>query len=250
MSATNFDAVMEEVFLHEGGYVNHKKDPGGETNYGISKRSYPNLNIRALTKADAKTIYRKDFWEPIRGDELPTGIDLVTMDPSVNSGRKRGVSWLQHALGVVVDGQMGPATVAAARKAEPAGVISRACAKRSGWLRGLRTWGTFGKGWARRVAEVEAAAIRMANPYALGKTLTAARKSAEKEDKKAGGTVVGTAGGGAGLEANDSLGDLMAHPWAPYLIGAVLLLLLAQFIGGRMYHRIRMDALLKEIDNA
>ncbi len=120
---TRFDACMKEVplrCLHEGGSavggwlceppqgVNHPKDPGGETKYGISKRSYPQVDIAALTEADAKEIYRRDFWAKIRGDDLPAGIDLATLDPSINSGRARGVRWMQQGLGIMADGVMGP----------------------------------------------------------------------------------------------------------------------------------------------
>ena len=160
---TNFDACLGEVLSHEGGYVNHPSDPGGETNMGISKRSYPNENIKGMTRARAAEIYRRDYWSPVRGDDLPAGLDLVAFDPAVNSGVSRGAKWLQQALGVAADGKIGPATVAAAHKADPFAVIDRACDLRLAWLRTLPTWKTFGKGWSRRVESIRATAKGMAD---------------------------------------------------------------------------------------
>ena len=162
MAAGNFNAVMDEVFAHEGGYVNNKKDPGGETNFGISKRSYPGTNIRALTRDRAKEIYRSDFWSRIRGDDLNPGIDLVVMDAAVNSGTTRSLKWIQSAARVEADGKIGPVTLRAVNGYLPqTDLIKRACATRMSFLRSLKTWSTFGKGWARRVASVEATAVTM-----------------------------------------------------------------------------------------
>lgn len=158
----NFPSIMDEVFRHEGGYVNHRNDPGGETNYGISKRAHPSVDIRSLTKAQAREIYRKSYWAQVRGDDLPDGLDLVAMDAGVNSGVSRGSKWLQKAIGTPADGKIGPNTLAAARAADPLEAIEAACAARMGFLRGLRTWSSFGKGWTRRVASVEAVATRLA----------------------------------------------------------------------------------------
>lgn len=248
MAKDNFDASMVELFKHEGGYVNHKKDPGGETNFGISKRSYPSINIKALTKERAKRIYKTDFWDPIQGDKLPAGIDFVTFDPSVNSGRKRGVGWLQAALGVKADGQLGPATLAAALKADRVAVIQKACAKRAGWLKGLKTWSTFGKGWARRVAEVEAAAVRMSFPTADKGTGMAMLQShafmARRDSDKETGKALGISGGGIG---GASVADIPA--WEVYILIAVVAILVIQFMGNRVYHKQRVAAYKKEAEN-
>lgn len=158
----NFDRSLAEVLGHEGGYVNDPHDPGGETNMGISKRSYPKENIRGMTRARAAAIYRRDFWDAVAGDDLPAGLDLVAFDAAVNSGPIRGAKWLQTALGVAADGKIGPATIAAARKAHPEAVIDRATSARLAWLRTLPTWGRFGKGWARRVDSIHEEASAMA----------------------------------------------------------------------------------------
>jgi len=125
MAKDNFAAVMEEIFAHEGGLSMTPKDPGnwtggkvgaGElrgTKYGIAAHAHPGVNIQALTKAEAREIYRRAYWQPIRGDDLRPGLDLVTMDPAVNSGVSRGVRWLQVGCGARQDGRMGPLTLSA-----------------------------------------------------------------------------------------------------------------------------------------
>jgi lysozyme family protein len=215
MAKDNFAAVMEEIFAHEGGLSMTPKDPGnwtggkvgaGElrgTKYGIAAHAHPGVNIQALTKAEAREIYRRAYWQPIRGDDLRPGLDLVTMDPAVNSGVSRGVRWLQAGCGARQDGRMGPLTLSAANgAADPVAVIRRACAARMGFLRGLRTWGSFGRGWSRRVASVEAVATRMvlqasgapARP-ALIEAKDKATASARRDEATAGASGVGGAGG-------------------------------------------------------
>ncbi|WP_353144959.1 glycoside hydrolase family 108 protein [Paracoccus sp. (in: a-proteobacteria)] len=171
---SNFDRCLAEVLRHEGGYVNDPADPGGETNMGISKRSYPQENIKGMTRARAAEIYRRDYWNPVRGDELPAGLDLVAFDGAVNSGVSRGAKWLQTAVGVTADGKVGPQTLAAAKAAHPEAVIDRACSARLAWLRTLSTWGHFGKGWTRRVESVRETAIAMAKATAPQTTTTEA----------------------------------------------------------------------------
>lgn len=237
----NFDPCMEEIFPQEGGYVNHKDDPGGETNMGISRRSYPDEDIKGMTKARAKEIYRRDFWDKVRGDDLPYGIDLVALDPAINSGVSRGSRWLQQGLGMTgkdVDGIVGNATVAAAKAApDRRAVIKAACAARMGFLRGLKTWGTFGRGWSRRVASVEAAAVSMsaqAVGLAPGPVLRderdAAAEAAKIEQKRAVGTGAGAGVGGGGGLSLDGLPD-----WA-VLVAVAALLGVAVYVWGRKRH--------------
>lgn len=207
---SNFDACLAEILDHEGGYVNHPSDPGGETNMGISKRSYPHENIKGMTRARAAEIYRRDYWQPVRGDDLPAGLDLVAFDPAVNSGVSRGAKWLQGALGVAQDGKIGPATIARALSPiDGVAVIQKACAARMGFLRGLRTWGSFGKGWTLRVVSVEAAAVAM-------NTRSAAKVSQEGEKAKSSAAkqntaAVGAAGGGAASTGLEGLPDLVTY---------------------------------------
>lgn len=174
MTASNFDNIMDHIFREEGGWADHPSDPGGATNMGITHitlaeyRGKPvtKNDVRNLKRAEAREIYRKRYWNVIRGDDLPSGIDLVMMDGSVNSGVGRGPKWVQSALGVVQDSKVGPATIAAANKANAAVVINAACEARMRFLRGLKTWPTFGKGWSARVERVRKEALALANaPY-------------------------------------------------------------------------------------
>lgn len=158
----NRSACMEFVLAEEGGYVNDPRDPGGETKFGISKWAHPGLDIRALTEADAIALYTAGEWRALACADLPAGLDLVAFDAGVNSGVTRGARWLQGALKVPADGRIGPMTLATARAQAPLPVIEAACAARVSFLRGLRTFATFGRGWTARVARVEARATAMA----------------------------------------------------------------------------------------
>lgn len=147
-----FDVAFDRLIGNEGGYVNNPNDPGGETNWGISKRSYPNIDIRALTRDGAKTIYLADFWQRIHADELAPGVAFQAFDFAVNSGIETAVRKLQTAIGVADDGHWGPITRAAAAALSPSDTIMRFNAERLDYLRKLSTWPSFGKGWAGRVA--------------------------------------------------------------------------------------------------
>lgn len=170
MTAANFKACLEHVFASEGGYVDHPKDPGGATNMGITIstlsawRGSPasKADVRNLTRDEAAKIYRANYWNPVRGDDLPAGLDLVAFDAAVNSGVSRGAAWLQKALGVPADGKIGPQTITAANTALLSEAIRHACENRLTFLRGLSTWSTFGKGWASRVSRVQTEALAMA----------------------------------------------------------------------------------------
>lgn len=165
----NFERCLSAVLKHEGGWSDHPKDPGGATNFGITLATYrawkgsaaTKAQLRAISDADLRAIYRRNYWDAVSGDDLPAGLDLVAFDAAVNSGPSRGAKWLQTALGVSADGKIGPATLAAAGKAHPEAVIDRACNARLAWLRTLGTWSTFGKGWARRVESVREEALAM-----------------------------------------------------------------------------------------
>ena len=115
-----FDYFIERVLTHEGGYVNDPRDPGQETRWGISKRSYPAVDIRNLTRAQAIDIYRRDFWQRVRGDELPREFAFQALDAAVNHGIGNAVRWMQRAAGVADDGVIGPVTLAAVQRAQPA----------------------------------------------------------------------------------------------------------------------------------
>lgn len=143
-----FDEAFEKLIGHEGGYVNNPADPGGETKYGISKRSYPNVDIAALTLDEAKAIYKRDFWL----DALPGAVAFQVFDASVNSGRRQAIKWLQRAVGAVDDGVLGTETLLKLSTASFGTVVARFNAERLEFMTNLPTWQQFGKGWARRIA--------------------------------------------------------------------------------------------------
>lgn len=109
---SHFDKAILNVLKHEGGYVNSTQDPGGETKYGICKRTYPMLDIRNLTEQDAIRIYRRDFWS-FQYDRMPYVIAAKTFDMAVNMGAKQAAKLLQRAVEVDDDGVIGPATIKA-----------------------------------------------------------------------------------------------------------------------------------------
>lgn len=161
-----FDAIIEMVLEHEGGYVNHPSDPGGETIYGISKRAYPDLDIKNLTIAQAKEIYRNDYWDRIKGDELPAGVACVVVDYAVNSGVSRASKALQGACGIANgDGIIGPHSLNAVwttvKNDGEESVINAVTTQRQEFIRALKIYETFGRGWERRIDETRAKAMEL-----------------------------------------------------------------------------------------
>jgi lysozyme family protein len=166
----NFQPALAAVLKHEGGYVNHPKDPGGETNKGVTKAVYdeyrdrnklPRRSVKYIADHELQAIYRTGYWYEIRGDDLPSGVDYCVFDFAVNSGPSRAAKYLQTAIGVVPDGQIGPITLAAVQNADPKTVINAICNARMDFLEGLPTWGTFGKGWTSRVSGVRKMALEL-----------------------------------------------------------------------------------------
>lgn len=148
----NFDIAFDRLMGNEGGYVNDPADPGGETNWGISKRSYPNLDIRALTREDARRIYRTDFWQRGRMDDYDGAVAFQVFDIAVNSGIETAVRMMQRAAGVADDGHVGPVTVAAVKARSVTDMLLLLVAERLDFWTRLSTWDRFGRGWARRAA--------------------------------------------------------------------------------------------------
>jgi lysozyme family protein len=147
-----FQIAINRLLDNEGGYVNDPNDPGGETKWGISKSSYPNLDISTLTRDQAIAIYKSDFWDKINGDAMPPGIGFQVLDFAVNSGISTAIRALQRAVGVADDGNFGPVSMAALKSADPADTIMRFLAERLLFMTGLSGWASFGRGWARRIA--------------------------------------------------------------------------------------------------
>lgn len=166
----NWDACFAMVLKHEGGFVNHPKDPGGMTNLGVTKaawevwlaRTATESDMRALTPEKVKPFYKAMYWNKIKGDDLPSGVDYAAYDLAVNSGVGRAAKYLQQIAGVTVDGAIGPRSLEAIKKCDAKDVVDEICNMRMSFLKGLNTFDTFGKGWTIRVNDVKAKATEMA----------------------------------------------------------------------------------------
>ena len=171
MTTSRFEQAVELVLQHEGGFVQHPRDPGGATQFGITRETLSRVrgrpasvnDVRRLTKREAVSIYRDLYWDPVRAEELPPGLDLAVFDLAVNSGPVRAARMLQTVLGVEADGIIGPVTLGAAREADPVDTIQRLTRARLGFLGRLAAWPVFGRGWRRRVLAVEQGALRLAS---------------------------------------------------------------------------------------
>ena len=148
----NFDKAFERLIGHEGGYVNDPRDPGGETKFGISKRSYPAEDIKTLTLERAKAIYRRDFWGLAGCDAVPDAMKFDLFDMAVNSGPVTAIKTLQRSACVTPDGLLGPITLQALNSTQAPRLVARFNGHRLDFMTDLKTWSVFGKGWAKRVA--------------------------------------------------------------------------------------------------
>lgn len=170
---TNFHTALAAVLRHEGGYVNHPNDPGGHTNRGITLdtlRSWRRIrdmpaptvaSLRNITDDEVAEIYRAQYWDAVRGDDLPGGLDYAVFDFAVNSGPGRAAKALQRVLGVTADGIIGANTLAKAHSCMPVHAINALCDARLSWLKTLSTWKHFGRGWTNRVDGVRSLALNL-----------------------------------------------------------------------------------------
>lgn len=175
---SNFERSLSVVLRFEGGWSNHPSDPGGATMKGVTqevydrwraKRGEPKQSVRNITELEVREIYRVQYWRLICGDDLPAGVDLAVFDFAVNSGPSRAVQELQRCLGLRVDGDPGSVTLEAALSADAESLIAELCARRLAFMRRLSTWSVFGRGWERRVREVQLAAARMVDDGNAGR---------------------------------------------------------------------------------
>lgn len=220
MAIGGFARADKKVSIHEGGYVNHPKDPGGATNKGVIQRVYDSYrtslgmgkrSVKELIEPERLDIYKTRYWDVIKGDELPAGVDYVVYDGAVNSGPTQSVKWLQRALGARyagrIDGLIGPATLTAVNDHPNHDQLVRAiCDRRLAFLQALKTWDTFGKGWGRRVADVRAVGLAWANgdtgpeiqpiPNAGVKAVIEDAKPAPAKEVSTGAAAGGAATGG------------------------------------------------------
>lgn len=219
MAKGNMAVCLAITLVHEGGYANHPKDPGGVTLQGVIQRTYDSYRrskskpTRPLTKAMMSTaewarerdqIYREMYWAPVAAERLPFGVDLSVFDFGVNSGVGRAPKYLQAALGLQQTGKMDDTTVAAAVKADGKDLIQKINARRLSFLQGLAIWNTFKRGWSSRVADIEAQSVAMwlratsatkkAAAKVLGEEGQKANRSANEQDGAAAATTGGSGG--------------------------------------------------------
>ena len=161
----NFDECLKMLLHHEGGYVNHPKDPGGETNLGVTKRVYEKWggtkDMKDLTVEDVAPIYKKNYWNRCKCDDLESGVDWVVFDWAVNSGTGRSAKAIQKICGASQDGAIGPKTLALIKSQNTEYVIEEFGKIRQNFYESLKTFDTFGKGWTRRNKETTEKAIKM-----------------------------------------------------------------------------------------
>ncbi|UOF77902.1 lysozyme [Caudoviricetes sp.] len=165
----NFDDCFKMLIVHEGGFTNDPRDGGGMTNWGVTHIDWAawighepsEAEMRAITKDDVKPLYKRKYWDNLHCDELPSGLDWAVMDFGVNSGIGRSAKYLQRLVGVKDDGAIGPVTLAAVKAHDTKDLIEKLCAARMAFLQKLSNFDHFGKGWTRRVQDVEAQAKEM-----------------------------------------------------------------------------------------
>lgn len=154
----DFDTAFRHLLGVEGGFVDHPSDPGGATRWGVTERvaranGYTG-HMRDFPEMAAKHIYRKSYWDTVRADELPEAIRYPVFDAAVNSGPEQSIKWLQRSVGAKDDGALGPMTMAAVLKADPMVIKCRLLGQRLEFMASLTTWPAFGRGWARRIADL------------------------------------------------------------------------------------------------
>lgn len=260
MAASTYDEALRRLLAHEGGYTNHPSDPGGPTNYGITIADYrkyvkPNAtaaDVRVMKLDEAKSIYRAKYWAAQRCDELPPGVDDSIFDYGVNSGIGRSGKVLRRVVGlpdntsVVTD-----EVLKAVAKRDAKAIVVAINDERLRFLKGLKTWPVFGAGWSRRVAEVKAFSLSLAERSVAARPQVAAAPAATAAPAK--GVVPPPKGLKGlvtkGIPAGGAAGGIGFWEWIaahPYESGAIVLLS-AGAIGGAVYalngwHRARQEA--------
>ena len=167
----NWEDCLSHILKSEGGYVNHPQDPGGETNLGVTRRVWQDWvkrevadgEMRTLTPEMVAPLYKKKYWDAVKGDDLPSGLDLCVFDCAVNAGVSRAAKFLQRSVGAVEDGVLGPKTLELVNSKNVTALIADFCAQREMHYKSLPTFSTFGKGWMARLDRVEDESREMAH---------------------------------------------------------------------------------------
>ena len=163
----NFQKCLELVLKSEGGWVNNPKDPGGETNLGVTKKVWQEWighevkTMQGLTPTDVAPMYQAKYWMACYANQLPIGVDYMAFDAAVNMGAGRSVKLLQECLGCVPDGTIGPRTMQLIDGKDPKDVVEAFSQRKIGFYESLPTFPTFGKGWLKRVEDVKQNALKM-----------------------------------------------------------------------------------------
>jgi lysozyme family protein len=166
----NFDKSLALILKHEGLYIDHPQDPGGATMKGITLATFTEFKGRAMSKeelraisdADVRAIYKSRYWDAVRADELKPGVDLLAFDMAVNKGVGRAAKLMQRGAGVTEDGALGPKSMAVINALDAHDFIAKVSEARRDFYKSLKTFPTFGKGWLRRVDETEKEALHAA----------------------------------------------------------------------------------------
>lgn len=173
----NFEKSLTLVLKHEGGFTTDERDRGnrlpngrkGSTMMGVTQANWENYigrqvtwdEMRNLTRNDVAPFYKTRYWDVVKGDELPFGVDYLAFDFAVNAGPGRSIRFLQTALGVVSDGIIGPKTLQAIRQADGNELSKKFSSVKENWYKTLDDFPIYGKGWLRRVAEAQSTALQM-----------------------------------------------------------------------------------------
>jgi lysozyme family protein len=257
MAASTYDEALRRLLAHEGGYTNHLSDPGGPTNFGITihdYRKYVKANataadVRAMTVDQAKAIYRAKYWNAQRCDELPAGVDYSIFDYGVNSGVGRSGKVLRRVVGLPdTTHAVTDEVLRAVARRDPKALVIAINDERLAFLKRLKTWPVFGKGWGRRVAEVRSVSLRMVterlpSPSIVPAEASVPGKGAVPAPTAAKNVIVGT-GTAAPVAAGGGFWDwVAAHPWETAAIGCGVIVI----VGGSIYalhrwHQRRQEA--------
>jgi len=167
----NFTYALSLVLKHEGDFVNHSRDPGGPTMKGITLRTFRQhfgtkktiTDLKNITQEQLEIVYKDGYWDKCKCDDLPAGVDYAVFDAAVNSGPGRAARWLQAAVGIVPDGEIGAMTLERVSRYDPIIVINTLCSNRLRFLKSLTTYKVFGRGWSHRVEDVRGRALALAS---------------------------------------------------------------------------------------
>jgi lysozyme family protein len=256
MTSASYEPSLARVLRHEGGYTHHPSDPGGPTNFGITIHDYRRYidsngtadDVRNMKRSEAAGIYRARYWDALRCDELPAGLDYAVFDYGVNSGTGRAAKVIARLIGQSAGGAVTDAGIAAIRKANAQTLIARLCDERLAFLKSLKTWPVFGAGWGRRVAEVRRDALAMAQGTLKGASAPASAaqpasgKGSVPEPKlaRAGSAAASVAAGAGAAHAAHGWGAPLS--WTLACVAAGVALAIAGWAGWNVWRKRRQEA--------